>query len=186
MTSEFPSSRSEDDPDVALMCAVARGSDDALAALIRRHQSPLLNYFNRSGALEDGEDMVQETFLRVYRYRDRYRPTARFQTFLYTLARHVWLDRCRKKMRKERLMGWLVREAEVQRDTSTEALDERAAEVQDALGTLSPKLKEVLILKVYQGLRYQEIAQVLNIPVGTVKSRINLAMEAMMRAVHEP
>lgn len=89
-------------------------------------------------------------------------------------------------MRKERLMGWLVREAEVQRDTSTEALDERAAEVQDALGTLSPKLKEVLILKVYQGLRYQEIAQVLNIPVGTVKSRINLAMEAMRRAVHEP
>jgi RNA polymerase sigma-70 factor, ECF subfamily len=70
------SSPAEVDPDVALMRDVASGSQDAFAALIRRHQDPLLNFLTRMGAQLDGEDLVQETFLRVFRYRERYQPTA--------------------------------------------------------------------------------------------------------------
>ena len=58
-------------------------------------------------------------------------------------------------------------------------------DVQEALGKLSPKLREVLVLNVYQGLRYQDIADVLGIPLGTVKSRINLALEGLRIIFHE-
>jgi RNA polymerase sigma-70 factor (ECF subfamily) len=165
--------------DCALMRGVGEGREDALACLIRRHQTPLLNFFARMGAHGDGEDLVQETFLRLYRYRHRYRPTARFTTFLYVLARHAWADRCRKVMRREKLTLRLQTEEEVA--VRPGAPPGATMDVQEALNALSPKLKEVLVLNVYQGMRYQEIADVLGIPLGTVKSRINLAISAMRR-----
>ena len=174
-----------DDPDVSLMLEVGAGSHEALAELIRRHQQPLLNYFARMGAYLDGEDLVQETFLRVYRYREQYRPAARFKTFLYVLARHVWADRCRKLQRKERLFFWLRAEAEITEQAPPEAASSAAMDMQVLLKRLSPKLREVLVLNIYQGLRYQEIAEVLNVPLGTVKSRLNLALAAMRKLLDE-
>jgi RNA polymerase sigma-70 factor, ECF subfamily len=175
-----------DDPDVALMLDVVSGSHESFAALIRRHQDALLNFFTRMGAYLDGEDLVQETFLRVYRYRERYRPTARFKTFLYVLARHVWADRCRKSMRRERLTFWLRADAEIRDGAPAERCRAAELDVQAALNCLSPKLREVLVLSIYQGLRYQEIADILDIPLGTVKSRVNLALAAMRRLLDEP
>jgi RNA polymerase sigma-70 factor (ECF subfamily) len=58
-------------------------------------------------------------------------------------------------------------------------------DVEAALDRLSPKLREVIVLNVYQGLRYQEVADVLGIPLGTVKSRINLALAALKEILHE-
>jgi RNA polymerase sigma-70 factor, ECF subfamily len=171
----------DDDPDVALMLRVASGSQDAFATLIRRHQNPLLNFFVRMGAYLDGEDLVQETFLRVFRYRERYRPAASFRTFLYLLARHVWTDRCRKLMRRERLTSWLRTDAEIRDDAPAGNGSADALDVQAALNGLSPKLREVLVLNVYQGLPYQDVADILGIPLGTVKSRINLALATMRR-----
>jgi RNA polymerase sigma-70 factor (ECF subfamily) len=138
------------------------------------------------GAYLDGEDLVQETFLRVYRYREKYRATARFRTFLYVLARHVWADRCRKSMRREKLAFWLRADAEIRDDAPAENRSAGSMDVQAGLNRLSPKLKEVLVLNVYQGLRYQDIADVLGIPLGTVKSRINLTLGAMRRFLDEP
>jgi RNA polymerase sigma-70 factor, ECF subfamily len=186
MSPDETSNPADVDPDVALMRDVASGSQDAFAALIRRYQNPLLNFFVRMGAHLDGEDLVQETFLRVFRYRERYRSTARFRTFLYVLARHVWADRCRKSMRRDRLTFWLRADAEIRDDAPTEDCSGNSIDVQAALNRLSPKLKEVLVLNIYQGLRYQEVADVLGIPLGTVKSRINLALAAMRRLLDEP
>ncbi len=78
------------DPDAELMLQVARGSDEAFVALIRKYQQSLQNFFARMDAYiyGDWEDLVQETFVRLYRYRERYRPKASFKTFLYVLARH--------------------------------------------------------------------------------------------------
>ncbi len=175
------SNSTEVDPDVALMRDVATGSHDAFAVLIRRYQDPLLNFFLRMGARHDEEDLVQETFLRVFRYRKKYRPTARFRTFLYVIARHVWADRCRKSIRRDRLLFWLREDAEICDSAPATDSTANSLDVQSALKRLSPKLKEVLVLNVYQGLRYQEIAEVLDIPLGTVKSRISLALAAMRR-----
>lgn len=170
------------DPDVALMLRVGSGDEAAFAALVHRHQQPLLNFFARMGAATDGDDLVQETFVRLYRYRAHYRPAARFVTFLYHLARHVWADRGRKLGRYKRLVtAW---EAESLGDgPSAPPCPGRTMDVQAALDRLSPKLREVIVLNVYQGLRYQEVADVLGIPLGTVKSRINLALAALKESL---
>lgn len=175
-----------DDPDVALMLAAAAGSDAAFAELIRLHQGPLLNFFRRMGAHHhDGEDLVQETFVRLYRFRLRYRPTARFRTFLYVLARHAWADRCRRSLRRERLTHWLRTAVEVDEAAPEPVVPASGMDAQSALDRLSPKLREVLVLNVYQGLRYQEIADAVGIPLGTVKSRINLALGTIRRWLDE-
>ncbi len=172
------------DPDVALMLEVTGDSAAAFTALVHRYQNPLLNFFARMGASSDCEDLVQETFVRLYNYRRRYRPAARFTTFLYHLARHVWADRGRKIIRLERLATEFQSEAEI----ADQRAPERCADAMDAeaaLARLSPKLREVLVLNIYQGLRYQEVADVLEIPLGTVKSRINLALGALKEMLRE-
>ena len=172
------------DPDAELMTEVSRGSEIAFTVLVRRHQNPLLNFFTRMGAMSDGEDLVQETFVRLFRYRDRYRPTARFTALLYHLARNVWADRGRKDARFERLTSGLRAESAVSSGPDFTGPGERL-DVDAALRKLSPKLREVIVLNVYQRLRYQEIADVLGIPLGTVKSRINLAVAALKEILHD-
>lgn len=167
------------------MREVADGSEEAFAELIRRHQDSLLNFFVRMGAHYHAEDLVQETFLRIFRWRKRYRPTARFRTFLYVVARHVWVDNCRRLFRRERLTGWLRTDAEIEHSNPFAGIPGSSLDVEAALARLSPKLREVLVLNIYQGLRYQEIAEVLGIPLGTVKSRINLALSAMRKLLGE-
>jgi len=174
----------EQDPDVVLMEQVAAGSETAFVDLVHRHQNALLNFFTRMGAYSDGEDLVQETFLRLFRYRERYKPTARFTTFLYVLARNTWADRGRKAMRRERLTLRLQTEMEIVSET-TRPEPSAGMDVQEALGRLSPKLREVIVLNVFQGMRYQEIADILQIPLGTVKSRINLALHALREVFSE-
>ncbi len=166
------------DPDAELMAQVAAGLETAFTELVHRHQNHLLNFFMRMGVYNDAEDLVQETFVRLYRCRDRYRPTARFTTFMYVLARHVWADRGRKLGRIERLGASLKVDAGIDAQTRP-VRAEAGLDVQAALAKLSPKLREVVVLNVYQGLRYQEIADVLEIPLGTVKSRLNLALTAL-------
>ncbi len=173
------------DADADRMLQVAAGSQTAFAELVRAHQNSLLNFFVRMGAYNGAEDLVQETFIRLYRYRDRYRPTARFTTFLYVLARHVWADQGRRVWRKNRLETGLEDEARI-KDRQGAGNKPHHLDVEEALGRLSPKLKEVLVLNVYQGLKYQEIAAVLGVPLGTVKSRINLAIQDMRKLLDEP
>ena len=174
-----------DDPDVGFMLEAAAGSDVAFAELIHRHQGALLNFFRRMGAYHDGEDLVQETFVRLHRFRARYRPSAKFRTFLYVLARHVWADRCRRTTRRERVTHWIRTAVEVDEAAPEPVVPAAAMDAQTALDRLSPKLREVLVLNVYQGLRYQEIADALGVPLGTVKSRINLALATIRRLLDE-
>lgn len=172
------------DPDAELMSEAAAGSEIAFTVLVRRHQNALLNFFARMGALSDGEDLVQETFVRLFRYRDRYRPSARFTALLYHLARNVWADRGRKSARVQRLASGLLAESQISSEPDFVNPGERL-DVDAALQKLSPKLREAIVLNVYQRLRYQEIADVLGIPLGTVKSRINLALAALKEHLHE-
>lgn len=170
------------DVDAALMADVAAGDEGAFANLVRRHQQPLVNFFLRMGALADSEDLAQETFVRLFRYRARYRATARFTTFLYHLARNVWADRGRKVVRVERIANALLAEQSIV-PAAVEESAGQTLDVEAALDRLSPKLREVIVLNIYQGLRYQEVADVLGIPLGTVKSRINLALAALREIV---
>lgn len=176
---EFP-----ENPDIGLMLEVVSGSETAFTELIHRHQNGLLNFFTRMGAYSDAEDLVQETFVRLYKARSRYRPTAKFTTYLYVVARHVWADLGRKAMRRDRLYGSLRTDAEIDCGTTPPA-PASGLDVKEALAGLSPKLREVIVLNVYQGLQYQEVAEVLGIPLGTVKSRMNMAIQELRRSFEE-
>jgi len=172
--------------DVALMLEAGAGSEAAFTQLIHRHQHALVNFFIRMGASPDSEDLVQETFVRLFRYRRQYRPVAGFSAFLYHLARNVWADRGRKILRRERLASACRIEAEIaQQSPDQPANSGCSADVAAGLDKLSPKLREVIVLNIYQGLRYQEIADALQVPLGTVKSRINLAIHALREILHE-
>jgi len=157
------------------MARAAGGDAAAFAALIRRHQAALVNFFRRLGASNEAEDVAQETFLRVWRYRTRYRPTAKFTTFLFALARHAWADHLRRAQKQERVAERVGAEAAPHDAVTQEAAPQRL-DAQVALAALPEKLRLVVVMSLYQGLRYEEIGAALGVPVGTVKSRMFLAM----------
>lgn len=170
-------------PNHELMRAIAAGDQDAFAVLIRRHQMPLLNFFRRLGANTESEDLVQDVFLRLYRYRDRYIHNAKFTTFLYTLARHVWADRWRKLQRILRIEERAKQELPSETDGNLGKLRDEL-DARHALSMLPDKLRIVLVMNIYQGLRYNEISEVLGIPEGTVKSRVFLALKQLREIYH--
>ena len=171
--------------DIALMERVRNGNECAFRRLVERHQRPLLNFFARMGASTHGEDLAQETFLRLWNYRKKYKPVAKFTTFLYTLARHAWLDHIRRQNRF-RLFAERYREEIPSSTDGGLGRLRRTLDIQDALNRLTPKLRETLVLAIHQGLTYDEIASVLRIPVGTVKSRVFNALATLQEMYHDP
>lgn len=166
------------------MLRVKGGCRDAFACLVRRHQQPLLNFFYRMGAYNDAEDLAQDTFVRLYRYRKRWRPRAKLTTFLYTLARHVWIDALRKRKRGEQFREQWKEHADTVDEGGHAALRARL-DVSQALAALPEKLRDVVVLSVYQGMRYRDIGAILKIPEGTVKSRMFLAMNRLKEVLGE-
>jgi RNA polymerase sigma-70 factor (ECF subfamily) len=136
------------------------------------------------GAHGDDEDLVQETLLRVFRYRFKYRPVAKFTTFLYTVARHAWADGLRKAMRREALYERAATELSASDDGAGKRLH-AAMDAQTALEQLSEKLRVVIVMSLYQGLKYDEIAETLDIPVGTVKSRVFTALSQLKEILRD-
>ena len=171
--------------DFALMAQVRDDCEDAFRRLVERHQRPLLNFFARMGASTHGEDLAQETFVRLWNYRHKYKPAAKFTTFLYTLARHAWLDFVRRQIRFRLFSDRYQKEIPAFTDGGLGKL-RRQLDIQAALERLTPKLREVLVLAVHQGLSYEEIAAILSIPVGTVKSRVSNALSTLQEMFHDP
>lgn len=166
------------DVDTALMVEASRRSPHAFGTLVQRNRQALIHFFSHQGASGDSEDLVQETFIRLFQYRERYQPTAKFSSFLYTIARHAWADHGRKVQRREHLAE--LYELEAALSLSSCPVDACSGfDLEAALATLSAKLREVVDLYFYQGLRYQDIASRLNVPLGTVKSRMSLAVKAL-------
>ena len=172
-----PASEASAAEDVALMLRARDGDDaDAFSALVRKHERPLANFFARSGAA-DVEDLAQQTFLKLWRTRRGYRPTAKFTTFLYLLARQVLIDSARAAQRR----AGLHERAGAEMDAVEPAPARRgeSGDAEAALACLSPALRETVVLVVMQGLAYREAAEALGVPVGTVKSRVNAALAQM-------
>jgi RNA polymerase sigma-70 factor (ECF subfamily) len=136
------------------------------------------------GASTHGEDLAQETFLRLWNYRQKYKPVAKFTTFLYTLARHAWLDYVRRQARFQLFATRYREEMPTASDGGMSRL-RRNLDIQTALDRLPLRSREVLVLAVHQGLPYGEIAAILRIPVGTVKSRVFHALESLENMFHE-
>lgn len=162
------------------------GDEEAFAQIVRRHQRMLLGHFLRIGAGDDAEDLVQQTFVRVFRYRDRYRPSAKLTTFLFLVARQVWIDELRKRKRDERMRAsWIEEHGEDELDTASgPSAAAEAADLEGALASLGEGARAVVDLGVMRGLPYPEVSRILGIPVGTVKSRMFNALKALREFLH--
>lgn len=157
-------------------------SGEELLAEAGKFRRNLLNFFWRQGVSEDeGEDLVQETYLRLWKYRDEYRPSAKLTTFLFLLARQVRLDALRRQVRRDRREERWGRECPVVQNPPENV----GEDVRWAVSRLSEPLREVVELGVFQDLPYADVAAILGIPVGTVKSRMSNALKKLKEIFDE-
>lgn len=167
--------------DEQLMAAVMAGDQSALAALVTRHHSALLGYLYRlaGGDRPLAEDLVQETFLRVLQQRT-YRADRPFKPWLYAIATNLARDAFKSSAVRCRYRVDDGEEALLQLYDSAPGPEERAlsaeqgSEVMTALNQLGEEYRVALLLRFYQGLSLQEIAETLRVPLGTVKSRLSV------------
>ncbi len=167
------------DPDAPLMRLIVKGNLEAFEELVARWQVRLMNFFLRCGVRNEAEDLTQQTFLRIYRYRDRYRPSARVSTFLYLIARQVWVDHWRKRRRIERTADAFTQEIQIAAADCGLPENPLLLDLPAALDRLSPALREVVERSFLMDQPHQEIADAMNIPVGTVKSRLFNALRSL-------
>jgi RNA polymerase sigma-70 factor (ECF subfamily) len=161
------------------------------ARLVRRWQEPIRRLCTRmTGDPHRGEDLAQETFARLFEKRKDYQPTGRFSTYLWRIA----LNLCRDELRRQERRRELLMDGEAGADGGVEepadagpAPDMRAADreegelVRQALMRLPEIYRAVLVLRHYQGLKLAQIAEVLEIPEGTVNSRMAEALARLGR-----
>ncbi len=155
-------------------------TEEAFAALFHQYKNLVYKtaYLMLDSA-DEAEDVLQEVFFQVYRSLSTFEPSkGAFTTWLY----RVTVNHCLSRRRKRRLLTISLEKisplAPTEHPSSQDRLEDEEA-VRQALSRLSEKLRTVVILRYYSELSYAEIAQVLNIPVGTVKSRLDLALKTL-------
>jgi RNA polymerase sigma-70 factor (ECF subfamily) len=180
--------------DVQLMLACRAGDDVAFGALFRRWSSPLLRYLERMvGDAAAAEELVQETFLRVHRARERYSPDARFSTWLYTIANHLALNELRRPRRQREHRS--VDEEEDDRaplvlagdpPRTEELIDARrlGGAVEMAFAELPERQRAALWLTAVEGLSYAEVAASLEASEKSVKALVHRARAALADRLH--
>lgn len=175
--------------DEALMRRVAEGDSGAFEALVHRHSASLYRFAFRIVGHEDAaQDVVQETFLRLWRHAGKYEPSRPFKTWLYTIARRVALNAARSaSARRAREMEEesAIEDVADLRPTAEEVLSswQRQEAVRRALAALAPRQRMALVLHHYEGMSYQEIGQVMGVRVSAVESLIFRARRALASAL---
>lgn len=173
--------------DNELMEAVRDGRIEKLAVLFERHQVMLYNFFLRlTGNRSISEDLVQDVFTRILKYRAGYQGRDRFVVWLFRIARNAHVDHLRK--RKDELpLGEFFAEPPSRDPRPEEALEaERdAALMHRALGRLPWKKREVLMLSRYEDLKLREIAELMDCEVGTIKAQVHRALKDLGRIYME-
>ena len=177
------------------------GDRDLFALLVRRYERELYSYLRRYlGNAEMAEDVFQATFLQVHLKCDRFDANRRFRPWLYTVATNQAIDAQRRNKRHRMMsldrsgssdnvdIGALVDLLEGDERDPLENISqlERGQWVQDALDGLTESMRSVVHLVYYQGMKYREAAEILDIPVGTVKSRLHAAIIKLYESWNSP
>ncbi len=171
--------------DEELLAGIQAGRHDLFGVLVRRYERELYGYLRRYVGHDDlAADVFQNTFVAVFTKVGQYQPGRPARPWLYTIATHQAIDALRRRNRRADRRGGDPADA-----TPLDALpgsaagpveEAEAAELRTrmraAVDELPELLRQVIILAYFQGLRYQEIADALDIPLGTVKSRLHAAM----------
>ena len=183
-----------EDPDRDLVERWQRGDERAFESLVRRHEARVFRLlFRMMGSREEAEDITQETFLSLHRHGHRFRAESRFSTFVYRVAANAALNRRRTLGRSRNRVKKLAERQAAGDDLPSAPRDpedavagsELSDHVREALQKLSPSLRMPVVLYDIEGLAYGEIARVLGVAEGTVKSRIHRARLALRRELQE-
>jgi RNA polymerase sigma-70 factor, ECF subfamily len=177
--------------DERLLADYLRGQTSGFELLVRRYAQELHQFAQRlTGDSMTAEDVVQETFLQVHHSAASFDPKRRFKPWLFTIAANKARDQLRRRMRRKEVPfeAQLNNDGEIRQrfldllsaDTDTPddelALEERRRIVRTLVEEMPDKLREVLILAYFHRFPYKEIGEILNVPLGTVKSRLHAAI----------
>jgi len=185
------------DRDRDPLAALGRGQQGLFEEFVRTEAATLIGFFQRlGGSRVEAEDLAQEVFVKLYRHAANYQPQGTFEAFALRIARNAWIDRRRREAARvpSRPFSALEAEGEALReavapstapDAALAAREERAR-VAAALKSLSANHALIFELAVVQGRPYPEIAVELDIPVGTVKSRVFHALRHLRAALADP
>lgn len=173
--------------DEELLKYYLKGDQEAIDVLIKRHQKSIYNLsFRFMGNSQDAWDATQETFIRLIKKANSFKGTSKFSTWIYRITCNVCKDilKKRKKTRAYSYEEQKLKKRAASKDKFYEATDriletEEIDEIQNLLQKLPPKLKIVTVLNDIYNLKYKEISKVLNIPLGTVKSRVSRSREIL-------
>ena len=172
--------------DHALIEATRSGDEAAFAEIINRYRNPITNYLYRFlNDYEEAVDLAQETFVRVYFAIDRYHTQFAFSTYIYRIATNLAISEIRRRKRRRvlSLTGLFQSEDETQTEfqppdtrrlPDTELVDdERSKVIAKAIATLPEKYRVPVVLRDIEGRSYDEVAEIMELGLGTTKSRIS-------------
>ena len=179
--------------DLALMADVARGDEDAFAKIVEKHQPAVLGTVAKmTNQSPDTEDIAQQVFIRLWKSAERYQPTAKFTTFLFTITRNLVFNATRKRSGKnessfdalEENWGQSIEDknSDSRPDKSIEQ-NELRQEIDRAISSLPEKQRLAVILRRYEKMPYEEIASTLEISVPAVKSQLFRARTALRESL---
>jgi RNA polymerase sigma-70 factor, ECF subfamily len=183
--------------DEELLLRFRRGETELFGFLVRRYERELYGYLCRYlGDATLAEDVFQNTFLQLYLKSNQYEEGRPLRGWLYTIATNQAIDALRRQKRHQAVSLEMAQEAAIgDSQNLLEMLEspepdphesvvgeERRERIKSSIDKLPDFLRSVLILAYYQGLKYREIATILNIPVGTVKSRLHTALARLQIA----
>lgn len=164
--------------DASLIAATLAGDSAAFGQLVGEYQDRLYNSLLRVlGSAEDAADIVQDAFVQAYTKLDTFRGTSAFYTWLYRIAFNLAMSHARKGHKATSLDGMKALAGDEPMDGQPTAetgvlMQERAELVHAALAELNMEHRQIIVLREIDGLRYDEIAEILSLPVGTVRSRL--------------
>ena len=173
-----------------------KGDIDAFEELVARYERKVYTIAYRyMGNPEDASDLAQETFLKVFKSIDKFRGESSFSTWIYRITANICKDELRKIKRKPQTSldqeiwldeGSVIRQVVDEKPTPDEAFEQKELwnYLQDLIANLSPEYRMVIVLRDINGYSYEEIAQITETSLGTVKSRLNRARKALSEQIN--
>ncbi|MDF2927385.1 MAG: polymerase sigma factor SigY [Paenibacillaceae bacterium] len=161
-----------------------RGDLTALSALLQRHYTFVLRYLIKATLQPElAKDLAQDTMLRSMEKINLYNGRSRFSSWLITIATRLYIDHVRRQKRETRLFNqqYALRKLKWE----TEHAGGEWPDMLEALGSLPEEIRMPIILKHYYGYSYEEIAEMLDIPAGTVKSRVHNGLRSLRKELAE-